>query len=93
MGARFGETLDMFEAPIHEAIGAKPRNLGQRQLAVLNVLKDGAWHSTVELSVSSSGGSEGTRRLRELRALGYQVEKRKKADSTQFEYRLIGVPS
>lgn len=35
------------------------------------------------------GGSEGTKRLRELRAMGYPIETRRRAIGTQWEYRLI----
>ena len=53
---------------------------------VLSLLKDGGWYTTVE--INNMGGTEGTRRLRELRANGYRIEKRKVAGSTMYEYRL-----
>lgn len=56
---------------------------------VKQLLSDGEWHSTVEIESVSVGGSQGTRRLRELRADGNWIEQRRKAGSTQYEYRLV----
>jgi len=64
-------------------------HLGDRQLAVYNVLKDGEWHDGPELTHPAVGGSEGLRRLRELRAKGYIIEMRRKAKGrTTRQYRL-----
>lgn len=60
----------------------------KRKQLVLNLLLDYQWHSTCEIESASIGGSQGTRRLRELRAGGHQIIKRKKANSTQYEYKL-----
>jgi hypothetical protein len=60
-----------------------------RRGRVLTLMNDINWHSTAEISSTAVGGTEGTRRLRELRALGYTVEKRKVAGSTQYEYRFV----
>jgi hypothetical protein len=64
-------------------------DLTPRQLAVLSVLKDGQWHDGPELTHPEVGGSEGLRRLRELRAKGYMIEMRIKAKGkTTRQYRL-----
>ena len=69
-----------------------------RRKAVWLLMCDGQWHSTMEINDVWVGGSEGCRRLRELKKEikdgkrpGWMgVEKRKKAgDTTQYEYRLI----
>lgn len=67
-------------------------SLTPRQLQVLDVLWDLQWHDGHELTHPSVGGSEGLRRLRELRDLGAPIEKRKKPvrGSTTWQYRLTG---
>ena len=68
-----------------------------RQEQILNLLRQGVWVSTVSLANASVGGSEGMRRLRELRGRvqngevkGYRdIEKRRKPRSAQWEYRLV----
>ena len=62
----------------------------KRRRAVAWLLSDLDWHSTAEINSPAIGGSEGTRRLREIRAAGSIIEKRRRADSDQFEYRLWG---
>ena len=65
--------------------------LGDRQQAVYDVLADGHWHDGPELTHPAAGGSEGLRRLRELRAKGYTIEMRLKAKGkTTRQYRLVG---
>lgn len=66
-------------------------SLETRRGAVLRILQDGRWHSTAELDHPAVGGSEGTRRLRELRKLGYTIEKRRHEGHDDFEYRLLSV--
>ena len=61
-----------------------------RRGTVLALMLDRQWHSTAEIENVAIGGSQGTRRLRELRADGWRIEKRPKANSTQWEYRLVG---
>lgn len=61
-----------------------------RKQKVLDLLADGQWHKTAEICRWEVGGSEGTRRLRELRNDGVAIEKRKAKGSTQYEYRLSG---
>ena len=60
-----------------------------RRGRVLNLMSDYGWHSTVDICAVDVGGTEGCRRLRELRAKGYTIAKRKKIDSTQYEYKLV----
>ena len=64
-----------------------------RQDNVRVLLGDGNWHRTSEINGITVGGTEGVRRLRELRAQGCNIQKRRVAGSTQFEYRLISVVS
>jgi len=45
-----------------------------RRERVLKVLNDHKWHAANELTRGNTGGSEGLRRLRELRAEGYRIE-------------------
>lgn len=64
-----------------------------RRENVYNLLmSDGGWHTTAEINSVEVGGTEGTRRLRELRARlsgGFVIEKRKAQGSTMWEYRII----
>lgn len=70
-----------------------------RRELVLWLLKDGKWHTTMEINAVDIGGSEGCRRVRELRALmragkipGFRDIARKKSKvggSTQWEYQVI----
>jgi len=53
---------------------------------VLMLLATKDWVSTWDLV--QAGGTEGPRRLRELRNEGYVIEKRRKEDSAQWEYHL-----
>jgi hypothetical protein len=61
--------------------------------AVRSYLSDrlNEWIPGYELTAPDVGGSEGLRRLRELRADGLPIEGRKKAKSTAWEYRLLEV--
>lgn len=65
--------------------------LSSHREAVLRLLQDGGWHPTSEINHPAIGGSEGTRRLRELRKLGYVIDKRKHEDHDDWEYRLVPV--
>ena len=68
-----------------------------RRKAVFDLLADGRWHRTTEFQRADVGGSEGMRRVREVRAeveAGKHEEwealvKRKAAGSSQYEYRLV----
>lgn len=57
---------------------------------VYNILKSRRWTPGYELTAPGVGGSEGLRRLRELRADGFEIKSRKIENSNAFEYRLIG---
>ena len=79
-GDRFGPLTIVFR-----------EELPDRQRRVYDVLKDGQWHDGPELTHPGAGGSEGLRRLRELRAKGYTIEMRRKAKGrTTRQYRLVG---
>jgi len=54
---------------------------------VLDFMGDGQWHKAHEITDPGVGGSEGLRRLRELRADGYKVYKRKHTEGT-WEYSI-----
>lgn len=57
---------------------------------VYNALKSRHWTPGFELTKPEVGGSEGLRRLRELRAQGFDIKRRKITGSNAFEYRLAG---
>ena len=63
-----------------------------RKQRVLEALRNGDWMDGYSLCHPAIGGSEGLRRLRELRADGHRIEKRLKPDrpegSTVYQYRL-----
>lgn len=71
-----------------------------RRLLVLKLLKTGGWHRTMDIEAVECGGSQGTRRLRELREEveagkhppWLTIRKRKVKGSTQYEYRLSKHP-
>ncbi len=50
----------------------------------------GWWVPGFELATADCGGSEGLRRLRELREMGYDIEKKKVHPTHKyFSYRLV----
>jgi len=57
-------------------VDTPPVKLSPRQEEVWGLLHDGRWHLGSELSNARTGGSEGLRRLRELRTLGFTFEKK-----------------
>jgi hypothetical protein len=63
--------------------------MNKTQTRVLSLLRSKEWVSTSELCAPSGGANNGTRRLRELRDMGFTIHKRRKADSFDWEYRLI----
>lgn len=68
----------------------EPRAMSSRQQAVFDVLRDGQWHDGPELTHPAVGGSEGLRRLRELRDMGYEIQMRLKAKGqTTRQYRMV----
>lgn len=65
--------------------------VGTRKAQVLEALKraDGGWVDGVELETDEIGGAQGTRRLRELRQDGWDIEARPHPESrTAWQYRL-----
>lgn len=77
--------MSAFELPDRQT------SLADRRTRVFTLLADGLWHSTSTIESPDTGGSQGTRRLRELRAQGIVIEKRKKVGSDEYEYRLKNV--
>jgi biotin operon repressor len=65
-----------------------------RRAAVLALLEAKApgWVSGPEIASESVGGSEGLRRLRELRDAGYRIDKQRIPGRDSFRYRLVGAP-
>lgn len=63
-------------------------------LRVLSIMRDGEWHSSQEIRLAAGNwereASEGLRRMRELRPMGWTVEKRRVRGTGKFEYRLKG---
>lgn len=62
--------------------------LADRRSLVFKLLLDGQWHSTSEIESPACGGSQGTRRVRELRAGGAQIVTRRRAGHDDYEYRM-----
>lgn len=58
-----------------------------RKELVLKLLQSREWTSTME--INEVGGSEGTKRVRELRAQGYPILTRPREKGSQWEYRLV----
>ncbi len=81
---------NVYNGPGAPISGPTPEHLTPRQRAVLAVLADGAWHPGHELTAPDVGGSEGLRRVRELRARGARIEiERKRPDRYTRYYRLV----
>lgn len=55
---------------------------------VRQLMLDGEWHTGPDITAPETGGSEGLRRLRELRADGAVIEKRRKTEGV-WEYRML----
>ena len=63
--------------------------LGSGRRRVFDLMRDGAWHTADEIRRVAQG-SEGLRRLRELRRYGYDIQKQRlRAGSRMFIYRLV----
>ncbi len=62
------------------------KKLSTAKASVLDLLKDNQWHTTME--ILNAGGCEGTRRLRELREDGYDIECEPIRGSNEWRYRL-----
>jgi hypothetical protein len=55
---------------------------------------DGQWHTTatIELAASKDGqirAKDGLRRMRDLRKVGYTIEKRRMSGYKEYDYRLV----
>lgn len=68
------------------------RDMSELQAAchrVYGLMRDRQWHRAQQI-IDVSGQREGLKRLRDLRALGYQIDKRRVvADGREWEYRLL----
>lgn len=67
----------------------------RRELVLARLLAaDGRWVDGTEIASAHVGGSEGIRRLRELRAEGRLIEERRHPDPrlTRWQYRLLAGP-
>jgi hypothetical protein len=62
----------------------------KEQVLAMLVRRRGEWVNGTELATAEVGGSEGLKRLRELRAEGYPIELRQHPDPNRdiFQYRL-----
>lgn len=67
-------------------------DLGQGCRRVYDLMKDGEWHNDSEIrEAAGSGGeeaTEGLRRMRELRASGLAISRRRVEASRRWEYRI-----
>ena len=70
--------------------GERKVSIETRREKVRELLLDGQWHSTAEINSPRVGGSEGTRRLRELRTrmLFFSIEKRRHMGHDDWEYKI-----
>ena len=84
------ESLTASERNPEEAGVPNLSDLSRRD-QVLTYLKQnlGQWVDGVEMSNERVGGSEGLKRLRELREAGYLIQKRQKPGADQYQYRLV----
>lgn len=57
---------------------------------VEKMLRPRRWVSTYDLEWAAGPGA--TRRLRELRAEGYEIKKRRAVEGQAYEYRLVSRP-
>jgi hypothetical protein len=88
--AEYADWLAETAARDAEFTGKKATGILTRCGEVLKVLlSDMGWHKTSEFLGPRVGGSEGMRRLRELKK-DWKIEKRRVDGSTQWEYRLTG---
>jgi hypothetical protein len=88
-GCGFPKDPCPWHPPVHGyADPARRVSADTRRANVLDRLKAQEWVSGPDLCHPDVGGSEGLRRLRELRAAGYAIEKRKRMESDAYEYRL-----
>lgn len=65
------------------------RDFSDQKRAIWQLMQDGQWHSVDEIERAANGARECLRRLREFRAQGFIVDKRKSTDdSRNYLYRL-----
>ena len=63
-------------------------SLKSQRYRVLWLMLDGKWHTAADI-ISIAGGSEGLRRLRELREIpNAEIERKRQLTSRNFLYRL-----
>jgi hypothetical protein len=76
---------------VHELQADALKGLGEATHRVLSLMRDGRWYTEI---IEASGIREGLRRMRELRGLGCEVERRlKQGTLREFEYRLHTSPA
>jgi hypothetical protein len=96
-------TADLFNpyAGYSARIGAVPEiqnvaaltGLTQATRAVHSLLSDGEWHSATAI-IEASGIREGLRRMRELRQVGFKIERAVQDGALrEFKYRITGTPA
>jgi hypothetical protein len=79
--------IQMFESN-SGITGTDMKELSGGRRRVLNLMRDGQWHTAEEIRRAAQG-SEGLRRLRELRDK-YNIKKRRMAEgSRHYQYRLV----
>jgi biotin operon repressor len=65
------------------------RNSAKIKVATYLVERVGRWVPGYKLASLEVGGSEGLKRLRELRDEGFKIEKRKMKGSSAYEYKVV----
>jgi hypothetical protein len=55
---------------------------------VYRLMKDGRWHSAMEI-LNAARGTEGLRRLRELRKYGAEIQKVRVPNQRTWQYRMV----
>lgn len=67
--------------------------LNQGAKRVYDLLKDGRWHDRGEIEQAAGergvAAAEGMRRMRELRQMGFEVEKHRTSDRRVWLYRMV----
>ena len=74
---------------LYDFDGGRNISLSTRRQNVLALLQDGEWHSTAQIGHPAIGGSEGMRRLRELRKMGYPIVKQRHEGHDDWLYQLL----
>jgi hypothetical protein len=64
-------------------------DMAESVVDVLDLMLDGEWHSTDEICATAMSQREGLRRMRELRSVGFMIDKRRHGSARVYEYRLI----